>query len=615
MASTSGTRGPREPLWQPPRWRVPVGPWIGLLVGFLVVNILFAVLTPSPASIPYSQFVAQVQSGNVATANFQGTQISGRFVHPVDGQSAYVTQVPSPGDPNLIQTLLQHGVQVSASQSAFDWLGNVANLVSALFFLFLLGAVLYQLGTGQRLALGVGRSRARLYSEERPKVTFADVASNEEAKQDLREIIEYLRDPERFRRVGARIPRGVLLVGPPGTGKTLLARAVAGEARVPFFSVSATEFVEMFVGVGAARIRDLFQRAKQLAPCIIFVDEIDSIGRQRSGPVALAANDEREQTLNQLLVEMDGFEPNQNVIVLAATNRPEILDPALLRPGRFDRRVEVGLPDREGRLAILRLHAAKVSMDPGVDLEAMARRTPGFSGADLANLINEAALAAARAGRQRVTGADLEEAFEKVLLGARRRFALGEEEKRRVAVHEAGHALVAYFSPGADPLEKVTIVPHGRALGVTQMAPLDDRLNLPEGYLRARLAVALGGRTAEQLVLGEVSSGAENDLEVATAYARKMVERWGMGRELGPVSISRDGALLPGSALSSPELSSLADREVVRLLQEAARQARAVLEQHRRALDALAEALMEQETVDRGQVEELVARVEAAAPA
>ncbi len=577
------------------------------MAAVLAANLVLGYCTTSQQlQIPYSQFVDQVNAGNVQSANFTGTQIDGRFVHPVSGQVGYITRAPT-ADAGLVQLLLAHHVQVSASPSAADWLGGAVNLLSVLIWLFVLGAIAYQLRTGQRLAFGVGESKARVYTEERPKVTFADVAANEEAKEDLQEIIDFLRDPDRYRKVGAVIPRGVLLAGPPGTGKTLMARAVAGEARVPFFSVAATEFVEMFVGVGAARIRDLFQKAKQAAPCIVFVDEIDAIGRQRSGPTAIGGNDEREQTLNQLLVEMDGFEPNQGVIVIAATNRPDILDAALLRPGRFDRRIEVGLPDRDGRLAILKLHAAKVALADDVDLESMARRTPGFAGADLANLINEAALAAVRAGRQQVTKEDTEIAFDKVILGARRRLAMTDQDRWRVAIHEGGHALVALYVPGADPLEKVTIVPHGRALGVTQFAQLDDRLNLPESYLRARLAVALGGRAAERVALDEISSGAENDLDAATQYAHRMVERWGMGKELGPVALHREGSALGtfDGLGGGPELLSRADREVLSILQDADRAAVNALREHRSALETLARRLLEQETVDRSVVEEI----------
>src|ERR1700716_123492 len=605
-------RGPREPFWRSRRWQVPLRSWVGVFALVFALNLLLAFCgAGAQAQIPFSDFVKQVNAENVKSAEFLGSQITGQFVHPYKGRSDYLTEEP-PGDSGLIQLLLAHNVQVSATESAFQWLGNALNLLSILFMVLLLGSIAYQARTGQRLTFGVGQSRARMYTEERPKVTFADVASNEEAKEDLQEIVDYLRSPERYRKVGARIPHGVLLSGPPGTGKTLMARAVAGEAKVPFFSVAATEFVEMFVGVGAARIRDLFEKAKKIAPSIIFVDEIDSIGRQRSSNLSIGGNDEREQTLNQLLVEMDGFEAKQSVIVIAATNRPDILDAALLRPGRFDRRVEVALPDRNGRLSILKLHAGRVAMAPEVDLDGLARRTPGFSGADLANVVNEAALAAARDGRDRVTQSDLESAYDKVILGARRRFALSDEDKRRVAVHEGGHALVAYFLRGADPLEKVTIVPRGRALGVTQFSE-DDRFNLPEHYVRARLSVALGGRAGEQLMLGEVSSGAENDLEVATTFARRMVERWGMGAKLGPVSFPRDGAS-PAAQLGLPStsqaLAERADTEVLRILKEAEQAALKTLADHRAALDSLANALTERETVDKSEVDAIVAQAE-----
>jgi cell division protease FtsH len=611
MAPSPGRQGPREPLIERKGRQLPLKSWLVLMAIVVVVNLVFGYFdSKQQLTIPYSDFVNQTKSDNVKSVRFQGNQLSGEFAHGVNGQTLFFTQIPlvgATGDTSIFSMLQDHHVQVTASQGALDSLGSALNVFSGLLLLIFLGAMIYQARTGARLALGVGQSKARVYTEERPKTTFADVASNEEAKADLQEIIEYLREPTRFQKLGARIPRGVLLLGPPGTGKTLLARAVAGEAKVPFFSLSATEFVEMFVGVGAARVRDLFERAKKAAPCIVFVDEIDSIGRQRSGAFSIGGNDEREQTLNQLLVEMDGFEPNESVIVLSATNRPDILDPALLRPGRFDRRVEVGLPDRDGRLAILRLHAGKVAMDDGCDLESIARRTAGLAGADLANLINEAALAAARAKRDKVTQADLDEAFDRVILGARRRLALSDDDRRRVAVHEGGHALVAFLTPGADPLEKVTIVPHGRALGVTQFTN-DDRLNLPESYVRARLAVALGGRAAERVVLNEISSGAENDLEAATAYAHRMVEKWGMGKDLGPVSVERDGyaAAAPGAVSSSPELATIADREVRRILHEADAQADHLLRRHQDELGRLADLLVERETIDRAEVEALV---------
>jgi cell division protease FtsH len=595
---------------------VPLRAWVISLLALFFANLLLALWpTPEVARLSYTDFVQQERADNLKTALFQGETITGEFIKPVKGQTAYITQQPQP-DPTLVRELIDHKVQVAAAHSPFDWLGNLFNLLSAIAMLGLFVSIAYQLRTGQRMAIGVGQSRARVYTEERPNVSFADVAGNEEAKADLQEIIDFLKDASRYRRLGAKIPRGVLLVGPPGTGKTLMARAVAGEANVPFFSVSATEFIEMFVGVGAARIRDLFQKAKSVAPCIVFVDEIDSIGRARSGMLSIGGNDEREQTLNQLLVEMDGFEPNQGVIVLAATNRPDILDPALLRPGRFDRRVEVGLPDRVARLAILRLHGSKVPLAADVDLEAIARRTPGFSGADLANLINEAALSAARANRDSVTKADLDEAFEKVVLGARRRLAMTDEDRRRVAVHEAGHALVAYYSPGADPPDRITIVPHGRALGVTQFGEMEDRVNLPAGYLKARLAVALGGRAAEQLIYNEPSTGAENDLKAATTWARNMVERWGMGEEVGPVSLARDGemaTLWPGQPGVGLTLASLADKAVQQLLRAADRNAGQILMEHRPILERLRDVLVERETIDRSDLERLASGKELAA--
>src|SRR3982074_3283983 len=411
--------GPREPIWRNRRWQVPLRSWVGLLALVFALNVLFAFCgAGAPSVIPFSDFVAQVKADNVKTAEFLGSQVTGRFVHPVKSNSDYLTEEP-PGDSGLVQLLLDHHVQVSATQSSFQWLGNALNALSVVFMLLLLGSIAYQARTGQRLGFGIGQSRARMYTEERPNVTFADVASNEEAKEDLQEIIDYLRQPSRYTKVGARIPHGVLLSGPPGTGKTLMARAVAGEAKVPFFSVAATEFVEMFVGVGAAPLRDLFERAKKVAPSIIFVDEIDAIGRQRSSNLTIVGYDEREETPKQLLVEVEGVEANESVTVPPPPNRPDVLDAPLLRPVRFDRRVEVVLPDRNGRLAILKLHPSRAAMGPDADLEGLARRTPGFSGADLANVINEAALGAARDGRDKVTQRDLEAADDKAILGAR----------------------------------------------------------------------------------------------------------------------------------------------------------------------------------------------------
>jgi cell division protease FtsH len=456
---------------------------------------------------------------------------------------------------------------------------------------------------------GFGRSRARLYSEERPTTTFADVAGIEEAKTELQEVIDFLRDSQRFLSLGAHIPRGVLLVGPPGTGKTLLARAVAGEARVPFFSTSATDFVELFIGVGASRVRDLFAQARTHAPCILFIDEIDAIGQTRSGVGTLVMNDEREHTLEQLLVEMDGFEPRETVIVLAATNRPDVLDPALLRPGRFDRQVVVDRPERRGREAILRIHTHHVPLAADVNLEDLARGTPGFSGADLANLVNEAALLAARQGKTQVERRDFQEALDKLLLGGKREALMDERERRVVAYHEGGHALVAAALPDVDPLYKVTIIPRGRALGVTQFLPANERRNYPRTYLLQRLAVALGGRTGEEIALGEITSGAENDLKEATRLARRMVTEWGMGKKTGPIAYDLDGqnsfiGQQPGEGVSraySEATVRRVDMEVEHLLEQAHQQARTTLTKHRTALEQLAQALLQEEVVERDQ--------------
>jgi cell division protease FtsH len=611
------SKGPTEPDLNRPRPRIRLWPWLVVLVVIWLGYAAFGMCTGSGSSgstIAYSDFVTQAKAGNVSTATFTGSQLSGQFVTAVSGSKGYQTQEPAQGDPNLIPLLLENKVKVTANAPSADWFSSIVNILWIAVMIAVGAGLYFQVRRGGGLGglRGVGQTRARLYSEERPEVTFADVAANIEAKEELREIIEFLKSPHRFTTLGARIPHGVLLVGPPGTGKTLMARAVAGEANVPFFSVSATEFIEMFVGVGAARIRDLFERAKKIAPCIVFVDEIDSIGRERGRRTAIASNEEREQTLNQLLVEMDGFEPNLGVIVLAATNRPDILDVALLRPGRFDRRIELALPDRQGRLAILQLHAAKVRMSPECNLDSIARRTPGFSGADLANLLNEAALMAARARRPAVVPEDLEGAFEKVLLGARQQFAMTEEERRQVAVHEAGHAIAAFFTPGADPPEKVSVVPHGRTLGATQFAPAEDRRNLPESYVRARLVVGLAGRAAEKLVLGEVSSGAENDLIAATASARNMVMRWGMGPRLGPVTIHEQSALSEGGMVST-ELFNRADEEVVQILQDAESRATQVIGDRRTELDTLVAALQENETLDRAAISRLLSEASGAA--
>jgi cell division protease FtsH len=509
--------------------------------------------------------------------------------------------------------LEKNGVQVTAQPVQTPWwLTALTLLLNALPVLLLVYFGYMAVRQSQQAGgpFGVGRSRAKLYTQERPSTTFADVAGVDEAKADLREEIDFLREPQRYLAIGAHIPKGVLLVGPPGTGKTLLARAVAGEAGVPFLSASGTDFVELFVGVGASRVRDLFEQAKKNAPCIIFIDEIDAIGRTRSGASAFASNDEREQTLEQLLVEMDGFESNQAVVVLAATNRPDVLDPALLRPGRFDRQVTVDLPERRGREAILKIHTRNVPLAADVNLEDLARVTPGFSGADLENLVNEAALAAARRESRQVSRQDFENALDKLLLGGKREALMDERERRIVAYHEGGHALVAAVLPDVDPLYKVTIVPRGRSLGVTQFRPEDDRRNIPRTYLIERLAVALGGRSAEELALGDITTGAENDLKEATQMARRMVSEWGMGEQTGPVVYDlSDGSPYLGQQqpedhgrVYSEATARRLDAEVERLMTHAHEQARSVLTEHRDALDRLAQALLQEEVLEREQV-------------
>jgi len=448
---------------------------------------------------------------------------------------------------------------------------------------------------------GFGRIKPRRYSSDQPKISFSDVAGADEAKTELQEEVDFLRNPQKYRDLGALIPRGVLLVGLPGTGKTLLARAVAGEAGVPFFSINASEFVEMFVGVGASRVRDLFRQAKEAAPAIVFIDELDAVGRRRGAGLG-AGSDEREQTLNQLLGELDGFDPRFDVIILAATNRPDVLDPALLRPGRFDRQVVIGLPDRKGREGILRIHARRLRLAGDVDLSLLARMTIGLNGADLANLCNEAALAAARHNRSAVTMADFEEAHDKVRLGVAHPQLIDPKERRVVAYHEAGHAVVAWFTPAADPVQKVTIVPHGQALGVTEQVPGEERHNFNQAYLKARLAVMLGGRTAEEIAIGEITTGAENDLVEATRLARRMVTRWGMGK-LGPIAFRADeqqpflGYELSQRPDYSEATAAEIDGEVRRLLEEAHEEVQRRLTDRRQSLDLLVEALLQEETV------------------
>ncbi len=613
-----------------PRPRLPRWAWWALLGAALLWNV-YALALPKAepaATLTYSDFLAQVRAGNVASVTMVGQNIKGELKQAIswappgaDGTAGaeprpytrFATLTPPVDDERLLPLLEEQGVKIAAEDAnAGSRLWDL--LLTALPLLFLVGLMLMvgrQTQRGQQTIFGFGGSRARVYDREKPGVTFADVAGEEEAKRELQEVVDFLKRPERYRALGARLPRGVLLIGPPGTGKTLLARAVAGEAGVAFFSISASEFVEMFVGVGASRVRDLFAKAKAEPAAIIFVDEIDAVGRQRGAGLG-GGNDEREQTLNQLLVEMDGFDDRVNVIVIAATNRPDVLDPALLRPGRFDRQVTVGLPDRDGREAILRIHTRPLRLAADVDLELLARRTPGFSGADLANLANEAALTAARRGAAEVQRRDFDEAMDKIVLGTRRATLMNEEERRLVAYHEAGHALIARLTPGADPVNKVTIIPHGRALGVTEQLPTEDRHNYQRDYLLGRLAVMMGGRAAEMLVFGQPSTGAENDLKQSTLLARRMVGLWGMSADLGPISYGI-GEAHPflGREIGQPReyaeaTAAAIDRAVRKLVEEAHDGALALLTRYRATLDALAEYLVVHETIDGRQLEEVL---------
>ena len=582
------------------------------------MNWIVASLIMSPearTTVSYTFFVSQVTATNVGSITSTGETIEGAFKNPVsytppEGGEAeqvtrFTTQRPTFADDNLFQQLQSTGVQVNANRpdaGAPVWQQLLFGFGPTLLLVWLLVSATRRMGGGAGGLLGsFGRSRATLYSPEAgPRTTFADVAGIDEVKSEVTEIVDFLREPEKFRRLGAKIPRGVLLSGPPGSGKTLLARAVAGEAQVPFFSISASEFIEAIVGVGASRVRDLFDQAKKVAPAMIFIDELDAIGRARGGAQSLGGNDEREQTLNQILTEMDGFTGTEGVVVLAATNRPEILDPALLRPGRFDRRVTVSPPDLAGRRQILAVHTRDVPLAPDVDLAGVAAATPGMVGADLANLVNEAALLAARRGHEQVSAADFADALEKIVLGTVRGITLSEEDRRRTAYHESGHALLGMLTPGADPVRKVSIIPRGRALGVTFQAPAVDRYGYSARYLRGRIVGALGGRAAEEVVYTDVTTGAESDLDQVTSIARQMVGRWGMSDAVGPLTVlpppGQESPLgLDGVASATKEL---VDREVRRIVDECHDEAVATLVAHREQLDRLAEALFAKETLD-----------------
>ncbi|MBM4275151.1 MAG: ATP-dependent metallopeptidase FtsH/Yme1/Tma family protein [Deltaproteobacteria bacterium] len=559
--------------------------------------------------ISYSKFIELVRADKVTKVTIQGEEISG----VLSDSKPFKTY--SPLDPDLIKLLQAKNVEITARpREENTWYTTL--LVSWLPMLVLVGIWIFfmrQMQAGGGKAMSFGKSRARLMTENTVKVTFNDVAGIEEAKEETQEIIEFLKDPKKFTRLGGRIPKGVLLVGAPGTGKTLLARAIAGEAGVPFFSISGSDFVEMFVGVGAARVRDLFIQGKKSAPCIIFIDEIDAVGRHRGAGLG-GGHDEREQTLNQLLVEMDGFEANEGVILIAATNRPDVLDPALLRPGRFDRQVVVPVPDLRGREAILQVHTRRTPLADSVDLFVLARSTPGFSGADLENLVNEAALYAARTGNELITMDDFEQAKDKVLMGAERRtLVLSDRERANTAYHEAGHALVARLIPGTDPIHKVTIIPRGRALGVTQQLPLDERHTYPKDYLLGTMCVLLGGRAAEELVFQHFTTGAGNDLERATELARKMVCNWGMSQELGPVTFGkREEHIFLGREFAqskdfSEETARTIDHAMKNLILNAYQRAKDLLTAHRSQLQTVAQALLDKETLDGREIDNILA--------
>ena len=603
--------GPAPP--RPPRWRVWLLP-AGVLITLLLLSLPHMTSTPTK-NFSYSKFLSEVESGDVRTAS---VNTGGGITGTLKNGDNYTSQIPTAvTDTQLAPTLKAHNVDVTGvgqgSALLADLLSFVPLLLLVAFFIWMGRRSASQLAGG---IMGIGGSRAKVYDEDRPTTRFSDIAGYEGAKREVAEVVDFLSHPERYERAGAMGPRGVLMVGPPGTGKTLMARAVAGEAGVPFLALTGSSFVELFVGVGASRVRDLFADARKRAPSIVFIDEIDAIGHRRGG--SIVSNDEREQTLNQLLAEMDGFDPSTGVVVMAATNRPEVLDPALLRPGRFDREVEIPLPNQAERAAILKVHGADKHLAADVDFEAVARATPGFSGADLANLINEAAIVAVRAERDVIFARDIDEARDRVLLGRRDASnALLPDEKHSVAVHESGHALVAYYSEHADPVAKVTILPAGRALGVTEQLPVDERHLYPESYLLDSLAVRLGGRASENLVIGEASTGAANDLSAATQLAVKMVTEWGLSPILGPIGYASEG---PGY-LSGPQLGQerpfaegtqqVIDQEVSRLLTEAEERARRLLSEHRAALDAVVAALIEKETISGEELSEIVNRTQA----
>ena len=620
----------RQPVDKPegsPNWQPQQLSWWRYLAWFFVLVIFswYFLNTEGDGqqTLSYSEFKISVVEDQVARVRLQGDQVAGEFHQPrtssTDGDSKlsvrFVTTLPPVQDPELISLLEQHNVEIHAVSGESNWLTKA--LIGLLPWILILGLFWYGTSRMQRSLGGLGgpsglfdfgKSRAKRFRQQDSELSFDDVAGLENAKRDLYEIVGYLKDPQHYRKLGAKIPKGILLMGPPGTGKTLLAKAMAGEANVPFFSISGSEFIEMFVGVGASRVRDMFESARKEAPSIIFIDEIDSVGRARGTGLG-GGHDEREQTLNQILGEMDGFDPHEAVVVLAATNRPDVLDAALMRPGRFDRKITLDLPDKKARRAILGIHSADVPLADDIDLDRIAALTVGFSGADLENLVNEAALLSGRENRETVDMATLLNARDKVVLGSKRELIIGDEEKNLVAHHEAGHALVASLLPTADPLDKVTIIPRGRSLGATEQIPEEEHYNLRQSYVRDRIGVMLGGRVAEQLVFGEVSSGAEEDLKQATRLARHMVTHWGMSEKLGPVAFRRgEEHIFLGREMTqqrdfSEHTAQIIDDEISNLLKHIERDITALLEQHRAQLESLASALLEKETLEANEIQ------------
>ena len=612
-------------------WQAIWKPLLAMLVLIIVFNFMYNYITDQAggesSEITYSRFKGELARDNIRRIQIKGSAIKGdfrnktRITETVNEKSVareisqFSTIMPSIQDPQLMAELEAKKVDVAAVSTETSPL--LSTLVYLLPWLLILGVWIMMTrgiksqGPGGMMG-GFAKSGAKMYSTQKVNVTFADVAGMEEAKQELREVVEYLKDPKKFQRIGGKVPKGVLLVGPPGTGKTLLARAVAGEAGVTFFSISASQFIEMFVGVGASRVRDLFAGARKEAPSIIFIDELDAVGRSRGAGFG-GGHDEREQTLNQLLSEMDGFDPHEEVVVMAATNRPDVLDSALLRPGRFDRRVVIERPDWRDREKILHVYARKVKLSDDVDLAVIAKGTPGMTGADLENLMNEGAILAARDNATVVSMHHLELAKDKILMGGERKMFISDREKRITAFHESGHALVAKLLPDTDPVHKVTIIPRGMALGVTQQLPEDDRYHYPKSYLMNRLSVVLGGRVAERLVFGDVSTGAQNDLKTATELAEKMVCQWGMSDKIGPVTFSRGeehpflGMKLAQEKTFSEQMAWLIDQEIAEIIKAAESRANELISTHRKKLDSLAEALLEEETLDGRRINEIVA--------